>query len=136
MSANEPASEGTLDAVGLAINFTVNDLSKSLRFYTEGLGFEIHEKHEVEGQLRFVMLKGGSAHLGIGQDDFAKGRDRVKGVGFRVWLTTSQDLDGLAGRAKAAGLTLDTEPEALPWGGMAFSLTDPDGFKISVSSAG
>ena len=82
------------------------------------------------------MLKGGSAHLGIGQDDFAKGRDRVKGAGFRVWLTTSQDLGGLAGRAKAAGLTLDTEPEELPWGGMAFSLTDPDGFKISVSSAG
>ncbi len=136
MSHAESAVAPTLNAVGLAPNFTVNDLPGSIRFYTEGLGFEIHEKHEADGELRFVMLKSGSTHLGLGQDDFAKGSDRSKGVGFRVWITTSQDLHALATRAKAAGITLDSEPEELPWGGMAFSVTDPDGFKLSIAAAG
>ena len=136
MSDTQPAATAGLNALGQATNFTVNDLSKSIRFYTEGLGFEIHEKHESDGQLRFVMLKAGAAQLGLGQDDFAKGRDRVKGAGLRVWITTSQDVQELAERAKAAGITLDSGPEELPWGGMAFAVTDPDGFKVSIAGGG
>ena len=133
MSGTEPTT--TLNAVGLSPALTANDLPSSVQFYTEGLGFEVHEKHESDGQLRFVSLKSGSAQLAIGQDDFAKGKDRVKGVGMRLWIVTSQDLHELTGRAKAAGITLDNEPEALPWGGMAFAVTDPDGFKVTISSA-
>lgn len=136
MSSTEPAAIANLNAVGLTLSFTVNDLARSIRFYTEGLGFEVHERHESDGQLRFVQLKGGNAQIGLGQDDFAKGRDRVKGVGFRTWIATSQDLFGLAERAKAAGITLDHEPEELPWGGMAFGVTDPDGFKLTILTAG
>ena len=39
-------------------------------------------------------------------------------------------------QAKAAGIALDHEPEELPWGGMAFAVTDPDGFKLSIASGG
>ncbi len=132
MSSTQPAAVASLNAVGLSITFTVDDLAESIRFYTEGLGFEIQEKHEQDGQLRFVQLQAGSAQIGLGQDDFAKGRDRVKGVGFRTWIGTTQDLGALAERAKAAGITLDHEPEELPWGAMAFSVTDPDGFQLSI----
>lgn len=124
------------NVLGLAPNFTVNNLSKSIQFYTEGLDFEVREKHESDGKLRFVMLKSGAAHLGLGQDDFAKGRNRVKGVGLRIWITTLQNVHELAERAKAAGITLDSEPEELPWGGVGFAVTDPDGFKISIASRG
>ncbi len=124
------------NTLGLAPNLIVNDLSKSIQFYTEGLDFEVREKHESDGQLRFVMLKSGAAHLGLGQDDFAKGRNRVKGVGLRIWITTLQDVHKLAERAKATGITLDSEPEELPWGGVAFAVTDPDGFKVSIASGG
>jgi uncharacterized glyoxalase superfamily protein PhnB len=136
MSGTEPAADANLNAIGLSLSFTVNDLSKSIQFYTEGLGFEIQEKHEADGRLRFVQMKAGAAQIGLGQDDFARGRDRVKGVGFRTWIGTSQDLFAVAERAKAAGITLDNEPEALPWGGMAFGVTDPDGFKLSIVNAG
>ena len=136
MSSTEPAADANLNAVGLSLAFTVNDLSESIRFYTEGLGFEVQERHEFDGQLRFVQLKAGAVQIGLGQDDFAKGRDRAKGVGFRTWIATSQDLFELAERAKAAGITLDNEPEELPWGGLAFAVTDPDGFKLSIASAG
>jgi len=136
MSSTEPAAAANLNAVGLSLAFTVNDLSESIQFYTEGLGFEVQERHEADGQLRFVQLKAGAVQIGLGQDDFAKGRDRVKGVGFRTWIATSEDLSGLAERAKAAGITLDNEPEPLPWGGMAFAVTDPDGFHVTIVSAG
>jgi uncharacterized glyoxalase superfamily protein PhnB len=73
--------------------------------------------------------------IGLGQDDFAKGKDRQKGIGLRVWLNTTQDIASLADRATAAGLVLDEGPKPLPWGPMAFALTDPDGFKLTVANA-
>jgi uncharacterized glyoxalase superfamily protein PhnB len=117
-----------------AANFTCNDLQKSIRFYTEGLGFEIVDKMERDGKLQYVALRAGAARIGLGQDDFARGKDRVKGVGLRIWLNTTQDITSLAARATAAGLKLDGGPAPLPWGPMAFQLTDPDGFKLTVSS--
>lgn len=134
MANEQSAGTTNLNAANITPNLTVSDISQSLRFYTEGLGFEVHERHEADGRLQYVSLKSGSAWLGIGQDDFAKGRDRAKGVGMRIWIATEQDLRALADQAKAAGITLDSEPEALPWGGSAFSVTDPDGFKISIAS--
>jgi len=128
-----PARDTRLDAVGIAPSFTVNDLEESLRFYTEALGFEIEDRTEFEGVTVFVMLKAGGAQLGLGQDDFAKGRDRVKGVGMRVWIPTNQDVTVIAARVKAAGYALDNEPEPLPWGPMAFAVTDPDGFKLTIA---
>jgi catechol 2,3-dioxygenase-like lactoylglutathione lyase family enzyme len=136
MSAtNEAAATETLRATGISPGLTVNDLEKSLKFYTEGLGFEVHEKHEMEGRVVFYTLKAGVANIGIGQDDWAKGRDRVKGVGMRIWLTTDQDVEAIAARAKAAGITLDSGPEKLEWGPMGFAVTDPDGFKLTISAA-
>ena len=112
---------------------TVNNLARSLAFYTEGLGFIVGERWEEEGQLAGVELSAGNAHLVLTQDDFKKGRDRVKGIGLRLWFYTTQDLDGLAARAKASGLVLEQEPVDMPWGARGFMLTDPDGFKISFS---
>ncbi len=124
-----------LNAKSMFPSLTASDLTKSLHFYVDGLGFEIADRSEVDGVLRFAMLKAGNTMLGIGQDDFAKGRDRTKGVGVRFWLNTEQDLVALADRAKAAGLTLDADPAPLPWGPMAFALVDPDGFLLTICAA-
>jgi len=113
---------------------TVNNIADSLRFYTEGLGFVVKERWEQDGKLGGVTLEAGRCQLMLNQDDFAKGRDRVKGVGHRVWLSTVQKVDDLAARAKAAGIRLDHDVEDQPWGARAFALTDPDGFKLTVSN--
>jgi uncharacterized glyoxalase superfamily protein PhnB len=55
-------------------------------------------------------------------------------VGLRLYLNTSQDIDQLAARAKKAGVSLDSEPHDLDWGGRAFDVTDPSGFKLTISS--
>lgn len=122
-----------LDAQTLSTQLTCNDLQKSIKFYTEGLGFEIIHKMEREGTLQYVAMKAGGAQLGLGQDDFKKGKDRVKGIGARLWVITSQDITALAGHATAAGLKLDDGPVKMDFGPMAFSVTDPDGFKVTVS---
>lgn len=128
-------SEGVtrLEAKTLEPSLTVNDLQQSIRFY-QGLGFEIEDKWEDKGVLLGVMLKAGETRLGISQDDWKKGRDRHKGVGMRVYIRTAQNVERLAGNAKSAGITLDTEPHDTPWGSRAFDVTDPSGFKLTIAS--
>jgi len=112
---------------------TVTDIERSVRFYTEVLGFIVDEKFNSEsGTLQGVMLKAGVCRLGLSQDDWAKGRDRQRGVGVRVWCTTVQDIDAFAQRVKADGYKLTQEPADQPWGGRSFALDDPDGFHLTI----
>lgn len=117
-------------------SLTVNDLARSIRFYVDGLGFIIRDRWEKDGKPGGVMLRAGACELMLTQDDFAKGRDRVKGVGHRIWLSTVQNVDERAARAKANGLTLDHDAKDLPFGSRAFAATDPDGFKVTVANDG
>jgi uncharacterized glyoxalase superfamily protein PhnB len=110
----------------------VNDVEKSLAFYRDVLGFTVGERWEREGKLEGAELKAGSAFFMIGQDDWAKGRDRRKGEGFRIYCETVQDVDELAARVKARGGTLTHEPRDQPWGMRDFGVIDPDGFKITI----
>ncbi|MBI1966739.1 MAG: VOC family protein [Gemmatimonadetes bacterium] len=116
-------------------SFTVNDLHRSIAWYRDILGFVEGERWEEDGVLRGVQMKAGAVDLMLNQDDFAKGRDRVKGAGFRLWCNTVQDIDRLAADIKARGGTLTYEPRDLPWGDRAFALTDPDGFQITIVQA-
>ena len=114
-----------------SVSLTANDLQRSLRFY-QGLGFAVEERFEQDGKLEGVMLKAGDARVGVSQDDFSKGRERVKGVGMSLYVETDQDVNAIARRAKDAGVTLDGDPAPLPWGPLGFRATDPDGFKITI----
>ena len=117
----------------VAPSFTVNDLEKSLAWYRDVMGFAVGERWEDNGKLLGVELKAGSVLFMIGQDDWKKGRDRVKGVGFRLYCRTDQDVDRLADGIKARGGRLAQEPRDEEWGARAFTVEDPDGFKITIS---
>lgn len=122
----------TLRLRALTPSFTVNDLQRSLDFYVEGLGFIVKERWEREGELRGVMLAAGSCELALGQDDWAKGRDRVKGAGVRIYAETAQDLDAIAERLRAHGIATEG-PRDASWGGRMLNVTDPDGFQITLT---
>ncbi|HEX9893636.1 MAG TPA: VOC family protein [Gemmatimonadales bacterium] len=124
-------TESVLQAKGIAPSLTVDDLDRSIRFY-EGLGFALEDRWEDGGKLLGVMLRAGDAHLGLSQDDWKKGKNRVKGLGLRLWISTNQDTDELAKRAKAAGIILTREPYD-EWGSHAFDVIDPDGFLVTIS---
>ena len=113
-------------------SFTVDDLERSVRFYTEVLGFTVGERWTDGSVLRGVMLKAGVCELGLSQDDWAKGRGRQKGEAVRIWCNTAQDIDALAARIKAGGGRLTEEPMNQPWGGRSLSVDDPDGFHLTI----
>ena len=116
-------------------SFTVNDLDRSLGWYRDVVGFAVDERWEQDGKLMGVSLKAGKVVFMIGQDDWKKGRDRKKGEGFRLYCETKQDVDTLAKGIVARGGILESGPQDQPWGTRDFTLSDPDGFKITIAAS-
>ena len=123
----------TMRGTSVMPSLTVDNLQQSLKFF-EGLGFEIEDKWEQDGQLLGVMLKAGDARLGLSQDDGKKGRNRVKGVGMRLYIEANDNIDEIASRAKASGVTLTRDPHDTEWGTRAFEVTEPSGFLFTIGS--
>jgi len=132
--AKARAGAATLKMSTVMPGLTVKDVGKSLAWYRDVLGFAVQQRWEHEGKLMGVSLQAGSVGFMIGQDDWKKGRNRKKGVGFRLYCTTAQDVDALARRIVARGGKLDQVPRDQPWGMRDFALTDPDGFKITIGA--
>jgi len=116
----------------VAPSFTVADVERSIAFYRDVLGMVVSDRWESDGRLMGVEVKAGTAVFMLAQDDWKKGRDRVKGEGFRLYCETSEDIDGLAGRIKSRGGRLAQEPRDEPWGSRTLAVEDPDGFKITI----
>ena len=127
------AIDTALQAKTLMPNITVNDIQASVRFF-EGLGFVVEERWEDNGTLNGVMLRAGNSQIGLSQDDWKKGRNRQKGEGMRIFIETTQSVDDLAARAKKAGVLLDAEPHDTGEGTRAFDVTEPSGFKLTIST--
>lgn len=132
--ARANASARTLQLTSHAPSLTVNDIVQSLAWYCDVLGFAVKERWEhPQGTLVGGELQAGAVTIYLGRDDWKKGRDRVKGEGVRIYWYTDQDIDGLAAAIKSRGGTLRTEPRD-EWGTRSFTLEDPSGYKITISS--
>jgi uncharacterized glyoxalase superfamily protein PhnB len=123
----------TLRLRDVSPSFTASDLQRSIAFYRDVLGFVVGEEWRDSGVLQGCEVRAGAVVFMLTQDDFAKGRDRQKGVGTRLHVSTAQDIDRLAAEIKARGGTLDQEPADMPWGERVFMITDPDGFKLTIA---
>jgi uncharacterized glyoxalase superfamily protein PhnB len=129
-----PATQqSALNATNVVPSLTVDDIGKSLAFY-EVLGFIVKDRWDENGTLMYAMLQSGKLQIGLNQDDWKKGRERQKGLGTRLHIETAQNVDEIAARVKAAGIRLDAEPFDTPWKTRQFELTDPSGFKLTVST--
>ena len=126
-------TQEALQISAIVPSLTVDDLQKSIAFY-EALGFAIDERWEEDGTLLGVMLRAGKSQIGLSQDDWKKGRDRKKGIGMRLFMSTTQNVDEIAGRARSAGIRLNSEPYDTEWKSRAFEVTDPSGFLLTISS--
>jgi len=128
-----PAQVGALVAKSLMPGYTVDDLDKTIAFY-EALGFVVAQRWDDHGTPIGAILQAGEQQIGLNQDDWKKGRDRQKGIGTRLNIETTQSIDDIAARVKAAGYKIDVEPFDTPWKTRQFELTDPNGYKLTVSS--
>jgi len=112
--------------------FTVSDLQKSLRFYTDVLGFIVSDRFTGEnGVLQGVMLKAGVCEMGLSQDDWAKGA-----IGNEVRACASGARPPGHRRAcracEGGRAPLAEEPKVQAWGGRGFAVDDPDGFHLTI----
>jgi uncharacterized glyoxalase superfamily protein PhnB len=134
MNTASAATAQSLTGTNLSASLTVKDIRASLAWYRDVVGFTVDREHERGGQLVAISLRAGAVRILLGRDDGAKGFDRVKGQGFSLQITTTQNIDEIANGIKARGGTLLSEPADMPWGPRMFRISDPDGFKFTFSS--
>ena len=133
-SAASTTQSEPLSATALSLSLTVKDLSKSVTWYRDVVGFAVDREIVRDGVLRGVASRAGSVSLLLNLDDGGRGWDRRKGEGFAFQLRTSQSIDEIATGIKARGGTLALEPTDMPWGARIMRLVDPDGFRFSIST--
>jgi len=132
----DPSSATTVpsfEAQTLSVSLTVASLEASVAWYRDVIGFAVAREYAPRGTLVAVALRAGSVELLLTQDTGALGAERVKGQGFSIQFTTTQDIDTLAAGIVARGGVLD-DPPFDARGARAFRLRDPDGFKLVFSS--
>ncbi|MBI5768286.1 MAG: VOC family protein [Verrucomicrobia bacterium] len=143
------------------VNLVVADLARSVKFYTEVLGFvktaDVHMKGDwiekiiglrgVEGLVAFVELPGGGGPriellhyvtpAGVALPENSRANTPgVRHIAFRV-----DDIAGMAARLRAAGVTLFSEPVTVPQGIVKFAagdksllyFLDPDGVILELA---
>ena len=115
--------------------FKVSDMKASIRFYVDGLGCEIGQKWEPDGQLRWCWLKLGEAALMLqqfptsGQDSWTPSGEAGEGV---TVVFICEDALQLYNEFRARGL--EASRPFVSNGMWLTSLTDPDGYKLDFES--
>ena len=142
------------------INIVVADLARSVKFYTEVLGFtrtnDVMMEGEwietiiglrgVKGLVAFVELPGGGPRLELLQYVAPPGavlaeNSRVNTHGLRHIALRVDDMTAMAARLRAAGVTLFSDPVRVPAGVVKFAagektlvyFLDPDGVILELA---
>ena len=130
----ERAEPETFRARTISATLAVKDIEKSLTWYRDKVGFWVEEKFQRAGKLTGFALKAGDVRIVVNQDDGGTGWDRVKGAGFILNFTTTQDLGLLAEAIKQRGARVELANSDAS-GTRSLRLSDPDGFKIAILPA-
>jgi catechol 2,3-dioxygenase-like lactoylglutathione lyase family enzyme len=117
------------------ITLGVNDLSKSIKFYEEGLGFP---KMESPPEVAFFTLNG--SWLGLyGRESLAEDVGiSSKGTGFTGFtlahnVASETEVEEVINQALSAGATLVKSAQKVFWGGYSGYFSDPDGYLWEVA---
>jgi catechol 2,3-dioxygenase-like lactoylglutathione lyase family enzyme len=142
------------------INIVVADLERSVKFYTELLGFrkthDVYMEGEwieaivglrgVKGYVAFVELPGGGPRIELLQYASPAGvalpeNSHANTRGLRHIALRVDDIAGLTARLRAAGVTLFSDPVRVPGGVVKFAagdktlvyFLDPDGVILELA---
>jgi lactoylglutathione lyase len=110
--------------------FGVANMETSLRYYVDGLGFEMTRKWIDQGKLRWCWLELGSAALMLQEVRQEPARGKV-GEGVSIWF---QCEDALAIYREITSRGIQAAKPFVGNGMWDVSLTDPDGYKIHFES--
>jgi lactoylglutathione lyase len=132
---NEP-TQPTVAAdvqVGIALNMVTN-MTRSLAFWIDGLGFARKNQWVVDGQVRWCRLERGTAAIMLqemGAAQAAKLAGQTFGLGVQIYFQ-SADAVALYREFRARGIEV-SEPQ-VGNGNWEIFLRDPDGYKVAFCS--
>jgi len=111
----------------LLVQIAVEDLDRSVEFYTETLGFELES---VDRELQWARVKTGidGVTIGIGQQETVKGSGTVS-MNFGV-----EDVDSYRGALEAKGVRFEGPTITVPGVVRLATLHDPDGNRIRLAT--
>src|SRR2546427_2309370 len=118
-----------------AILLGVNDIEKSKRFYTEGLGWKIQNDYKISV---FFVPHGGSLVGFYGREGLAADvgvspqGSGFSGVALNYVVRSEARVDEVMDEAKKAGAKILKPAAKLQWGGYGGSFSDPDGRVLRV----
>ena len=113
----------------------VEDMDRSKRFYTEGLGWEVEQDYGVSV---FFEPNGGSLVGFYGRDGLAAlVGTSPEGSGFGGMVLgyvvrSEARVDEIIAEAEKAGATILKPAATLQWGGYGGTFADPDGYVWSI----
>jgi uncharacterized protein len=120
-----------------AILLGVNDMDRSKRFYTEGLGWEVQDDYKISV---FFVPHEGSPLVGVyGHDGLADmvgvtpDSSGFSGVVFNYVVRSENRVDEVLDEAQRAGGKILKPAAQLKWGGYGGSFADPDGYIWSIA---
>lgn len=109
----------------------VDDLAKSVAFYSHLLGGTETYRFPAEGEPEFVTLQMGESELGLGlytPEPALHGQPQKPATGHRIELCVYvESVDAAVERMRAEGVPVHLEPCDQPWGERIAYVEDPDG---------
>jgi len=105
----------------------VDDVARSVRFYTESLGFAVSYRWPEEGDIVFAFLR--LEPLGIAVSQRRPEHERRD---FELCVYTD-DADGAADQLRSAGADQVQPPQDEPWGERRAYFRDPDGNLVHLA---
>jgi predicted enzyme related to lactoylglutathione lyase len=129
-------TKGKKTLMDLRLEFFVEELERSIRFYTQVLGFQVRQR----GIGGYTMLTNETATISLNlraslpNDHPVHCRPGEKvGRGVEVVLSV-EDINACHDAVEASGWPLSSNLTSQPWGLTDFRLVDPDGYYIRVTS--
>jgi uncharacterized protein len=123
------------------ITLGVKNISQSLRFYRDGLGFETSVTEENPG---IVFFKNGGTKLALYPlDELAKdingedpsSRQGFSGITLAYNAKSAEEVDQIFETVEQAGGKIVKSPQKVFWGGYSGYFLDPDGYHWEVAYA-
>ncbi len=120
----------------LHTSLNVRDMERSIRFWTETLGFSLVRRREIpenDAEIAFVQPPGGGSEIELSHWRTWTPDEYVDGTLFDHVALGVDDVEGLVARLAEEGVTIAKEPYRLSGGsGVIAFILDPDGNWIEL----
>ena len=113
------------------------DVTRTVGFYEQLLGFERQYQFPPDGEPGYVGLKRDEAELGVVHESSPRqmiGTGMGDGPRFELFVYVA-DVDAAITAMQAAGVPVLRMPENMPWGERVAFVSDPEGNPVTLAAA-